>query len=150
MATGGRWIAVAAAVTVLVLACPPHPGARAWGLEELRRVRVEVAAPEGVDPVDLEVEVLKRFRHLGIRPDPLAPATLRLAVRTAADSRSAGLELEEGVCLQRDPLRCTSAVTWAEAAVTRDPAEPVAALLGQVLDRFEEAWRRANPGRPAP
>ena len=146
MATGGRWIAVAAVVTALVLACPPHPGARAWGLEELRRVRVEVTAPEGVDPVDLEVEVLKRFQDLGIRSDPLAPALLRLEVRTAEASRSVGLELEEGVCLQRDPLRCAPAVTWAGAAVARGP-EPLAVLLGQVLDRFEEAWRRANADR---
>ncbi len=148
MATGRRWIAVAAAVTALVLACPPRPRARAWGLEELRRVRVEVAAAEGLDPVDLEVEVLRRFQDLGIRPDPLAPALLRLEVRASDGSRSVGLELEEGVCLQRDPLRCTPAVTWAGAAVARD-SEPLEDLLGQVLDRFEQAWRRANPGPPA-
>ncbi len=117
--------------------------ARAWGLDGLSAVAVEVAAEAAPDPVGAEVELLRTLRELGVRPDPSARERLRLDLVPADGGWSAGLVLVQPMCLERDPLLCAEQATWMEVATDREADDPTP-LAREVLDRFAAAWRQAN------
>ena len=144
--TAARWMGWIGGIALVVLASAV--GAGEWGLQGLDRVAVGVEVRGDVDPVNVEVEVLRTLRTLGVAVDPGAPAVLRVEVSRDGDVLFAGMVLERGVCLERDPLVCARVPTWAVTLAARgDPGVPGSReeALQEVLGRLEGAWERANP-----
>ncbi len=144
--TAARWVGWIGGIALVALAS--GGGAGEWGLQGLDRVAVGVETRGPVDPVDVEVEVLRTLRALGVAADPGAPALLRVEVSRQGDLSFAGMVLEQGVCLERDPLVCARVPTWAATLAARGepglPGSPEEGLR-ELLGRLEEAWERANP-----
>lgn len=120
-------------------------------LAGLSAVRVEVLSPEGVDPVDAEVALLKRLREAGLAVAPAAPAVLRADVRAGGDVASAELTLTQAMCLERDPEVSEPVATWFQGSAVRgrsgEPGVAAVAGLATLVDEFVGDWRRANAGR---